>query len=191
LASIVDYNYYNDSIRFVSIERMQCMQKAMPKYYTYNQQKYSICFPLEWAINHFEQTGPSECVDCREYGCDDSVFKQYCYDCQLYEYMGTRVTDEYCDAAIRQPVQYTEIRNSMEMSDISDDEDSLSVRSYNADDVYSGNDECKLSVVSMEDEEESMSRSSVMPILQKYLDNTSTISMELCSGSLHLTPSFA
>ena len=169
---------------------MQCMQKAMPKYYTYNQQKYSICFPLEWAINHFEQTGPTECVGCCEYGCDDSVFKQYCYDCQLYEYMGSRVTNEYCYAAMGQPVQYTEIRDSIDISDISDDEDSLSVRSYNEEYVYAGNDECKLSVISMEDED-SMSRSSVMPILQKYLSDTSKVNVETYSGLLHHSPSVA
>ena len=92
----------------------------MPKYYTYNNQKYSTCFPLEWAINHFEQTGPKECEGCFEYGCDDSIFKQYCMDCQVYEYMGSRVTDEYCHAASRQPTHTAEVHNYFYTSDISD-----------------------------------------------------------------------
>ena len=98
----------------------------MPKYYTYNNQKYSTCFPLEWAINHFEQTGPDECEGCFEYGCDDSIFKQYCMDCQVYEYMGSRVTDEYCHAASRQPTHPAEAHNyfyTSDISDISDGED--------------------------------------------------------------------
>ena len=104
--------------------------------------------------------------------------------------MGSRVTNEYCYAAMGQPVQYTEIRDSIDISDISDDEDSLSVRSYNEEYVYAGNDECKLSVISMEDED-SMSRSSVMPILQKYLSDTSKVNVETYSGLLHHSPSVA
>jgi hypothetical protein len=112
---------------------MQRLQKAMPKYYTYNNQKYSICFPLEWAINHFEQTGPEECEGCFEYGCDDSIFKQYCMDCQVYEYMGSRVTDEYCHAASRQPTHHAEVHNyfyTSDISDISDGEDTWADNHY-------------------------------------------------------------
>lgn len=168
----------------------------MPKYYTYNQQKYSICFPLEWAINHFEQTGPTECADCREYGCDDSIFKQYCDNCQLYEYMGTRTTDEYCHAATRQPTQTIEIMDSTDMSvmsdisDISDNEASWSGNNYHNNHIYDGNSECKASVISLESDE-SRSRSSVMPILHKYLDNHSIFSnIEIHSEQLHLPPSY-
>ena len=105
----------------------------MPKYYTYNNQKYSICFPLEWAINHFEQTGPDECEGCFAYGCDDSIFKQYCMDCQVYEYMGSRVTDEYCHAASRQPTHPAEVHNyfyTSDISDISDGEDTWTENHY-------------------------------------------------------------
>ena len=125
---------------------MQRLQKAMPKYYTYNNQKYSICFPLEWAINHFEQTGPDECEGCFEYGCDDSIFKQYCMDCQVYEYMGSRVTEEYCHAASRQPTHPAEVHNyfyTSDISDISDGEDTWTENHYlDAD----GNTEYKSSV---------------------------------------------
>ena len=122
---------------------MQRLQKAMPKYYTYNNQKYSICFPLEWAINHFEQTGPDECEGCFEYGCDDSIFKQYCMDCQVYEYMGSRVTEEYCHAASRQPTHPAEVHNYFYTSDISDGEDTWTENHYLETD---GNTEYKSSV---------------------------------------------
>ena len=118
----------------------------MPKYYTYNNQKYSICFPLEWAINHFEQTGPDECEGCFEYGCDDSIFKQYCMDCQVYEYMGSRVTEEYCHAASRQPTHPAEVHNyfyTSDISDISDGEDTWTENHYLETD---GNTEYKSSV---------------------------------------------
>jgi hypothetical protein len=67
------------------------MHKSMPKFYEYNGQKYSICFPIEWATNHFEKTGPLECINCLHYGCTDNVFTTYCINCQEYEYNFTRV----------------------------------------------------------------------------------------------------
>lgn len=170
---------------------MQHIQKAMPKYYTYNQQKYSICFPLEWAINHFEKTGPNECTGCRKYGCDDSIFKQYCNNCQLYEYMGTRTTEEYCHAAMHDQVQCIDLHESINISnvyDYSDDsEDSLIDYHYLDEGIYTGLDECKLSMSSL-DGEESISRSSVMPIFQEYFDDSSIINMEVYSGYLHDKP---
>ena len=63
----------------------------MPKFYDYNGQKYSTCFPIEWATNHFEKTGPLECLNCLHYGCTDDVFTTYCINCQEYEYNFTRV----------------------------------------------------------------------------------------------------
>lgn len=112
---------------------MQGLHKAMPKYYIYNNQKYSTCFPLEWAINHFEKTGPHECQGCFEYGCDDSIFKQYCMDCQVYEYMGSRVTEEYCHASSRQPTHPSVVHNyfyTSDISDISDGEDTWTTNHY-------------------------------------------------------------
>jgi hypothetical protein len=131
---------------------MQGLHKAMPKYYTYNNQKYSTCFPLEWAINHFEQTGPEECEGCFAYGCDNSIFKQYCMDCQVYEYMGSRVTDEYCHASSRQPTHPAEVDNyfyTSDISDISDGEDTWATNHYLETD---GNDEYKSSLHSVMNE---------------------------------------
>jgi hypothetical protein len=161
---------------------MQRLQKAMPKYYTYNNQKYSICFPLEWAINHFEKTGPDECEGCFAYGCDDSIFKQYCMDCQVYEYMGSRVTDEYCHAASRQPTHPAEVHNyfyTSDISDISDGEDTWTDNHYLE---TAGMDEYKSSVNNVMNEtstpEDDMYHESysslgrvfaaVTPILYKY-----------------------
>ena len=67
------------------------MHKHMPKFYDYNGQKYSICFPIEWATNHLEQTGPVECMNCLHYGCTYDVFTTYCINCQVYEYNFTRI----------------------------------------------------------------------------------------------------
>jgi len=183
---------------------MQRLQKAMPKYYTYNNQKYSICFPLEWAINHFEQTGPDECEGCFAYGCDDSIFKQYCMDCQVYEYMGSRVTDEYCHAASRQPTHPAEVHNyfyTSDISDISDGEDTWTENHYlDAD----GNAEYKSSVNSAMNETltddddiypEPYSRvfAGVAPILNKYpvtvsIDSECMLNLEENLGQLHYPP---
>ena len=77
--------YTNLIITFIT------MHKSMPKFYEYNGQKYSICFPIEWATNHFEETGPFECMNCLHYGCTDDIFTNYCLNCQEYEYHFTRI----------------------------------------------------------------------------------------------------
>ena len=71
------------------------MHKSMPKFYDYNGQQYSTCFPIEWATNHFEKTGPIECMNCLHYGCSDGVFTTYCINCQVYEYNFTRIPGNY------------------------------------------------------------------------------------------------
>jgi len=74
----------------------------MPQFYDYNGQKYSLCFPLEWATNQLEGTGPTECNTCNIYGCDNGIFKLYCCRCndQYYQLYHThRVTGEYCISA--------------------------------------------------------------------------------------------
>ena len=171
--------------------RMTEIRKIMPKYYTYDGQKYSICFPLEWAINHFEKTGPTECKNCWTYGCDDSVFKQYCDDCHIYEYMGTRITNEYCKAALLQPRHLSEKNESLcfsrivsdvdDISDISDDDDYWA-NDHRPDIMYDGIDECKLSIISRIDNltdrysdtdsnqyDETHDTSAVMPIFNSLL----------------------
>lgn len=174
---------------------MQRLQKAMPKYYTYNNQKYSTCFPLEWAINHFEQTGPDECEGCFEYGCDDSIFKQYCMDCQVYEYMGSRVTDEYCHAASRQPTHPAEVHNyfyTSDISDISDDEDTWTENHYLD---LDGIDEYKSSINTIMNETSTPGPYSrvfaeVAPILHKYPATVSEcmLNHDAASGQLHYPP---
>ena len=66
------------------------MSNHMPNYYEYNNHKYSIYFPLKWAINHLEKTGPHECLNCLNHGCTNDIFTEYCMNCQEYEYNFTR-----------------------------------------------------------------------------------------------------
>jgi len=73
------------------------MQKGMPNFYEYNGQKYSLNFPVHWACNHREGTGPKECWNCKTYGCDNGIFKQYCINCRHNQYVDSpRNTDEFC-----------------------------------------------------------------------------------------------
>ena len=54
-------------------------------------------------------------------------------DCQVYEYMGSRVTDEYCHAASREPTHHAEVHNyfyTSDISDISDGEDTWTANHY-------------------------------------------------------------
>mgnify|MGYP005623612827 FL=1 len=114
--------YTNLIITFIT------MHKSMPKFYDYNGQKYSICFPIEWATNHFEKTGPHECINCLHYGCTDDVFTSYCINCQEYEYNFTRVPGN--NNSIN---QYNFELNSIDdydnISDISENETFLDISS--------------------------------------------------------------
>ena len=65
------------------------MQKGMPNFYEYAGQKYSINFPVHWAANHMEGTGPLDCSTCNEYGCDNGIFKNYCIRCLIDSYPNT------------------------------------------------------------------------------------------------------
>ena len=101
------------------------MHKSMPKFYDYNDQKYSICFPVEWATNHYEKTGPHECINCLHYGCTDNIFTNYCINCQEYEYNFTRIVGNYSTA------YYVHSYNDSD-SDITDDD-------YNSDNSVNSN----------------------------------------------------
>jgi len=72
------------------------MANNILQYYIYNYQFYSINFPLEWAINHYDGTGPLQCKKCQYNGCKDGIFYEYCNDCQLFQYNSNRITTEYC-----------------------------------------------------------------------------------------------
>ena len=56
----------------------------MPNFYEYAGQKYSINFPVHWAADHKEGTGPFGCDTCKHYGCEDGIFKNYCLVVLLY-----------------------------------------------------------------------------------------------------------
>jgi len=49
--------------------------------------KYTSQFPIQWALDHLEYTGPEECDCCRKQGTINGVFAFYCCNCQQdYEY---------------------------------------------------------------------------------------------------------
>jgi len=59
-------------------------------YYIYNEELYDNRFPKEWAMNHFEGTGPKECRTCMENGSWNGVFIGYCDNCAIFDYHGER-----------------------------------------------------------------------------------------------------
>ena len=104
----------------------------MPKFYDYNGQKYSTCFPIEWATNHFEKTGPLECINCLHYGCTDGVFTTYCINCQEYEYNFSRLPDNNINQynlELNFIDEYDNISDISDISDISENETSLYISS--------------------------------------------------------------
>ena len=58
-------------------------------YYTYNNELYAPTFPVEWAQNHLEKTGPEYCIRCKIYGHWNGVFVGYCSACAT-DYNGER-----------------------------------------------------------------------------------------------------
>lgn len=56
------------------------------KFYVIDNIKYDIHFPLHWAIDHKEDTGPIQCANCECYGKLNHVFVCYCANCyRVYE----------------------------------------------------------------------------------------------------------
>jgi hypothetical protein len=55
-------------------------------YYSYDDQLYCPTFPLEWAMDHHQNTGPKECKNCAYFGSHLGVFVGYCLNCAQYEY---------------------------------------------------------------------------------------------------------
>lgn len=100
------------------------MSKQLPNFYEFNHQKYSVCFPLEWATTHLESTGPNECKNCKIYGCDNDIFKQYCYNCQEYIYHGSRISKEYCQSSVNM-YKYESNKTSFEDIQIEDKIDDI------------------------------------------------------------------
>jgi len=60
------------------------------EYYWYNSICYHGAFPVEWAKNHYPDTGPLECWNCEDYGCVNGIFVGYCANCAQYVYEGER-----------------------------------------------------------------------------------------------------
>jgi hypothetical protein len=101
------------------------MQKGMPNFYEYNGQRYSVCFPVEWATTHIEGTGPEECHICNIYGCDNDIFKSYCQHCsEQYSDNPRNTGEESRDLSIHNHEQFDyDYDNDNDMSIIPDDTD--------------------------------------------------------------------
>ena len=70
--------------------------------------KYDIEFPLKWALNHLGKpyedesgnifingSGPSDCENCRNYGSENGIFREYCTTCQMCIYNGQRYIPKF------------------------------------------------------------------------------------------------
>lgn len=58
--------------------------------YLYDYQWYHENFPVDWAVNHKEGTGPGQCMNCADYGSINGIFIGYCANCADYDYGGER-----------------------------------------------------------------------------------------------------
>lgn len=56
------------------------------EYYAYEGDNYVSTFPIDWAMNHAQDTGPKDCNNCKYYGSRDNVFLGYCINCAEYVY---------------------------------------------------------------------------------------------------------
>ena len=64
--------------------------KIEAEYYIYDNNKYFIYFPYDWAISMEVGSGPQYCKKCREHGFVDDIFIGYCSDCAIYIYDNKR-----------------------------------------------------------------------------------------------------
>jgi len=51
---------------------------------------YHHRFPMAWAIDHVEGTGPVDCNNCACFGSVNDIFIGYCANCADYQYEGKR-----------------------------------------------------------------------------------------------------
>lgn len=51
---------------------------------------YHHRFPMAWAIDHWETTGPVDCNNCAVFGYVNDIFIGYCANCADYVYEGER-----------------------------------------------------------------------------------------------------
>jgi len=54
--------------------------------YLLNKFWYHENFPMEWARNHEEGTGPIDCANCAHFGSINGIFISYCCNCANYVY---------------------------------------------------------------------------------------------------------
>lgn len=56
------------------------------QYYTYKGIHYDIAFPIFWVLHEYQNTGPHQCGNCKDYGTFRGVFLMYCANCAKYHY---------------------------------------------------------------------------------------------------------
>lgn len=54
--------------------------------YLHNGHWYHSTFPVEWAENHLDGTGPGSCSICDKYGFRNGAFIGYCASCVAFKY---------------------------------------------------------------------------------------------------------
>ena len=77
-------------------------------FYILDGYKYDSEFPLKWALNHLSKpyedesgnifingSGPNDCKNCREYGSENGIFREYCTTCQMCIYNGQRYIPKF------------------------------------------------------------------------------------------------
>jgi hypothetical protein len=116
--------------------------------YLYQGAWYHKNFPVIWAMSHEDDTGPSQCANCADYGCVNDIFIGYCANCADYYYDGQRGKG-FIDNGIEfdendfvsafdtylKDVDVTKIKPICEPIDIDCDSDSDSDESFDYDDI--------------------------------------------------------
>jgi len=72
----------------MSVEQQQQMIQVngIDAYYVYDEEKYTLTFPLQLAMNFKEGTGPKECGNCDYFGRWNGVMIGLCANCAFYDY---------------------------------------------------------------------------------------------------------
>ena len=128
------------------------------KYYTYDNELYDIHFPIEYAKNHLDVSGPKKCMNCADYGSWRGVFIGYCANCaDIYNF--ERGNGMLWNGIENQGHPEKSIFNTylkdVDLEDVGDIEMNPShiITDMNIDDIYNENDDGDQLYI-MDDEDE-------------------------------------
>lgn len=81
------------NIKKMKYATIRLFQGKKGKYYTTTEGGllYDSHFPVEWALSHYDLTGPEECGNCKAYGSLNGVFVHYCACCAPKYAVSSRV----------------------------------------------------------------------------------------------------